>query len=317
MGSPYSVQVAGAELSADAVAQLREEVEARLREINRQMSHYDPESELSRFNRAPAGVPFPISPEFARVVVFSLELARASAGAFDPTLGTVINLWGFGESGNQPAVPTATELETALAATGWRNLTVTARGELVKRLAGLRLNLSAVAKGFAVDELVALLAGRGSTNVYVAVAGDVRVRGLSPRSTRWRVGIAAPLENWRSDGPVAGVAELRDCAISTSGDYQKFFRDAAGRRYGHILDPRTGRPVENLVAGVSVVAPDSMTADALGTTLFVLGEVAGLQFVEAQTNAAALFILREPDGGFRQVASRRFKELTGYEPPAR
>ncbi|MBK9139064.1 MAG: FAD:protein FMN transferase [Verrucomicrobia bacterium] len=314
MGSPYTVQVVGADLPPVALDSLRADVETRLKEINRQMSHYEPDSELSRFNRAPADEPFPVSPEFARVVSFSLNMARRSDGAFDPTLGPLINLWGFGEQGALREAPTHAEIQSARAKTGWRHVEVTSRGELVKHLPALGLNLSAVAKGFAVDEVVALLARRGWTNVYVAIAGEVRVRGVSPRSGRWRVGIAAPVDQWREDDPFAAVAELSDCAISTSGDYQKFLRDPEGRRLGHILDPRTGRPADNTVAGVSVVAPDSMTADALGTTLFVMGETDGLRFVDDWPGAAALFILREPNGSYRQVASRRFRALTGYQP---
>ncbi|MCF7674062.1 MAG: FAD:protein FMN transferase, partial [Akkermansiaceae bacterium] len=100
----------------------------------------------------------------------------------------------------------------------------------------------------------------------------------------------------------------------TSGDYQKFFRDASGRRLSHLIDPRTGTPVQHHVAGVTVVGPDSMTADGLSTTLYVLGLEAGLKFIDARENAAALFILRENDGTFRQVASSRFAKLTGTAP---
>jgi len=113
---------------------------------------------------------------------------------------------------------------------------------------------------------------------------------------------------------MAAVAALSDQAISTSGDYHKFFFDAQGRRLSHIIDSRTGWPVQHNVGGVSVVAPDSMTADALGTTLFVLGVEDGIEFIEAYTNAAALFIVREAEGRFRQIPSSRFGALTGYRP---
>lgn len=268
----------------------------------------------SRFNRAPANQPFKVSPEFARVVRFSLELAQRADGAFDPTLGPVINLWGFGEKSDQRAVPPEAELKAALARTGYRHLKVTARDELVKDLPDLSLNLSAVAKGFGVDELVRLLERHGGTNVYVAIAGEVRVSGHNARGTAWQVGIVEPLANWREGDPMAAVASLSDRAISTSGDYQKFFVDAAGRRLAHIFDPRTGWPVQHRVGGVSVVATDSMTADALATALFVLGDEKGLAFIEQWPGAGAMFILREPDGQYRQVRSRRFAELAGVAP---
>lgn len=314
MGSPYTVQVVGADLSPTRIAALQTAVDERLREVNRQMSHYQPDSELSMFNRAPAATPYAVSPEFARVVRFSLALHRRSHGVFDPTLAPVINLWGFGEATAQMSVPDAEELAAAMARTGSSHLAVTERAELVKDRPDLTLNLGAVAKGFAVDEMVRVLRGRGFTNVYAAIAGEVRVTGHSPRRAKWKIGISAPVDHWTEDDPMAAVATLSDQAISTSGDYHKFFYDARGRRLGHIIDARTGWPVQHNVGGVSVVAPDSMTADALGTTLYVLGVEDGLAFIEAYTNAAALFIVREPDGQFRQVPSSRFTALTGYRP---
>jgi len=306
MGSPYTVQVAGTNLSPKQGDELKAEVEQCLKEVNRQMSHYDPDSELSRFNRAPANTPFKVSPEFARVVRFSLGLNQRSRGAFDPTLSPVINMWGFGEKTDQRTVPPESELKEALKKTGCQHLSVTAKDELVKDIPGLTINLSAVAKGFGVDEMVRVLRSRGLTNVYASIAGEVMVLGQNARGTKWQVGIAAPVDHWNEDSPMSAVVSLSDQALSTSGDYQKFFTDPQGRRLSHIIDPKTGWPVQHKVGGVSIVAPDSMTADALGTTLFVLGLEQGLKFIESYTNAAALFIVREPDGQYRQVRSSRF-----------
>lgn len=306
MGSPYTVQIVGTNLSPEAIDALKAEVEARLKEVNRQMSHYQPDSELSQFNSAPAKTPFKVSPEFARVVRFSLEMNRRSQGAFDPTLAPVISLWGFGDKSGQPAVPPEAELKAAMTRTGCQHLSATPKDELVKDIPELNLNLSAAAKGFGVDEVINVLRRHGLTNVYAGIAGDVRVLGHNPRGTNWHVGIAAPLAHWNEDDPMAAVAALSNQALSTSGDYQKFFTDPQGRRLSHIIDPKTGWPVQHNVGGVSVVAPDSMTADALGTTLFVLGPEKGLKFIESWTNAAALFILREADGSYRQILSSRF-----------
>lgn len=310
MGSPYNVQIVGTNLPPAEVERLKVEVDERLKEVNRQMSHYQPDSELSQFNRAPAHTPFKVSPEFARVVRFSLEMYRRSHGAFDPTLAPVINLWGFGEKTDQRAVPPAAELQAALKKTGCQHLTVTSQDELVKDIPDLTINLSAVAKGFGVDEMVRVLRGHGLTNLYASIAGEVRVLGHNPRGTNWHVGISAPVAHWNENDPMEAVARLSDRALSTSGDYQKFFTDAQGRRLSHVIDPQTGWPVQNQVGGVSVVATDSMTADALGTTLFVLGPEAGLKFVETWTNAAALFIVREAEGRYRQIPSKRFPMIS-------
>lgn len=314
MGSIYTVKIVGTNLSEAQAALLKMEVDDRLKEVNRQMSHYQPDSELSRFNRAPAGTPFKVSPEFGRVVQFSLEMNRRSRGAFDPTLSPVINLWGFGEKTAPPAVPDAAALKAALQRTGCQHLRVSAGDELVKDIPALTLNLSAVAKGFGVDEMVRVLRGQGLTNCYAAIAGEVRVLGHNPQGTNWQIGISAPIANWRENDPMAAVASMTDRAISTSGDYQKFFTDEQGRRLSHILDPGKGWPVQHNTVGVTVVAADGMTADALATTLFVLGPEAGMRFIETWTNAAALFIVREDGERYQQLSSSRFAEFTGYRP---
>lgn len=314
MGSPYTVQIAGLVLDEKAAAAVREEIEETLREVNRQMSHYQPDSELSRFNRAPANQPFKVSPEFARVVRFTLDICRQTRGALDPTLAPVINLWGFGEQTTNRAVPSEAELKAALKKTGYRHLSVTSNDELIKDLPDLTLNLSAVAKGFGVDEIARVLQRRGFTNIHASIAGEVRLLGLSPRGTKWRVGISAPVSDWRENDPMVAVANLSNAAISTSGDYQKFFFDAQGHRLCHLFDATTGWPVQHNVGGVSVVAADNMTADALATALYVLGPEAGLKFIETRTNCAALFIVREAEGKFRQIPSSRFESLTGYRP---
>jgi thiamine biosynthesis lipoprotein len=314
MGSDYTVKIVGTNLAPEQIETLKTEVDQRLKEVNRQMSHYQPDSELSQFNRAPANKPFKVSPEFARVVRLALELNRRSGGAFDPTLAPVINLWGFGEKTDQRAVPPEAELKAALAKTGCQHLSVTDRDELVKDSPDLTVNLSAIAKGFGVDEMVRVLTGHGFTNCYASIAGEVRVLGHNPRGTNWLLGISAPVSNWRENDPMAAMASLSNMAISTSGDYQKFFFDAQGRRLSHIFDPKTGWPVQHDVGGVSVVAPDSMTADGLATALFVLGREAGMRFIETWTNAAAIFIVREAPDRFRSVPSSRFSAMTGYPP---
>jgi FAD:protein FMN transferase len=314
MGSVYTVKIVGTNLAASALDRLKKDVDDRLKEVNRQMSHYLSESELSRFNRAPAGEPFPISPEFGQVVRLALELNQRSSGAFDPTLGIVINLWGFGEQGPLRQIPPADKLAQAMQQTGCRHLRLTPAGRLVKDTPGLQLNLSAIAKGFGVDEATRVLRARGFTNTYVSISGEVFVSGLNARGERWKVGVSAPLPQWRAGDPLVAVLALSGQAVSTSGDYQKYFEDAQGRRWCHIFDPRTGHPVQHRLGSVSVIADNCTVADGLSTTLFVLGAQEGLRFIEGWTNAAALFVVRDEAGAFRQEASSRFAALTGYRP---
>ena len=314
MGSTYTVKIAGTNLGAPQLDTLKRQVDDRLKEVNRQMSHYQPDSELSRFNRAPADEPFSVSPDFARVLRMALELNRRSAGAFDPTLGPVINLWGFGEAASPRRTPDETQVRAALARTGVQHLRVTDGNALVKDIPGLQINLSAIAKGFGVDVMAGVLRSWGFTNFYVSISGEVYASGRNAHGTNWQVGISAPVSNWRVGDPVVSVLSLSGRAVSTSGDYQKYFVDAAGQRECHIFDPRTGHPVQHNLGSVSVVADTCTQADALSTTLFVLGARAGLELTETLTNVAALFIVREADGAFRTLPSSRFKRMTDYRP---
>jgi thiamine biosynthesis lipoprotein len=314
MGSPYTVQIVDGNLTEAQVAALKVEINERLVEINRPMSHYQPDSELSKFNRAVAHTPFQVSPEFAQVMRFTMDFCRRSDGALDPTLAPVINLWGFGETTSQHAVPSDTALAEALKKTGWKHLSVTDSDELIKDIPELTINLGAVAKGFGVDEMIKLLQAHGLTNSYASIAGEVRVLGHNARHTAWSIGISAPIDHWNESHPMAAATSLYNQALSTSGDYHKFFHDEQGRRLCHIFDSTTGWPVQHQVTGVSVVAPDSMTADALGTALFVLGPEAGMKLLETYPHTGALFIHRQSDGSLRQIVSPTFTALTGYRP---
>lgn len=314
MGSDYTVKIVDGKLSEQQVTALKAEVEKTLVEVNRQMSNYQPDSELSRFNRAPEKVPFKVSKDFARVTRFALELSRKSDGAFDPTLGPLINLWGFGEKTGGHIVPDADALRGAMAKVGWKHLSVSENDELTKDLPGLALDLGAVAKGFGVDRMIDVLRAHGLENLYASIAGEVRVMGHNPRGTKWMLGVTVPVDHWRENNPMATMLSISNQALSTSGDYQKFFVDASGRRLCHIIDARTGTPVQHNLASVTIVGPDSMIADGISTSVFVLGPEAGMKWIESREDAAALFILREKDGSFRQVASSRFGKLTGYQP---
>ena len=314
MGSPYTVKIVDGQLTDNQLNAIKAEIENVLTATTRQMSNYLPESELSRFNKTGANTPFKVSSDFARVTRFSIELSRLSDGAFDPTLGHLINLWGFGETTDKHVVPAEPELHAAMAKCGWHHLTVSKTDELVKDLPDLALDLGAVAKGFGVDQMIRVLQQHGLQNIYASIAGEVRVLGHSPRGTKWVLGISVPVDQWRENDPMAATVAISNQAISTSGDYQKFFIDANGRRLCHIIDARTGTPIQHPLAAVTVVAPDSMTADGLATTMFVLGPEAGMKVIDARNDAAALFIVREQDGKFRQLASAKFATLTGYQP---
>jgi len=314
MGTDYSVTIAGVAPNVRLETELRAAVEQRLEEINRQMSHYRPDSELSRFNRSVQTTPVKVSPKLAHVTRRALELARDSDGAFDPTLEPLLRLWGFGSETNIVGVPTDEQIAVALRQCGARHLRVTAADELQKDIPGLQFNLSAIAKGYAADEVARLLCGLGYSNLLVAVSGEMVALGRNPQGRPWQVGIEQPrYTRWRNL-QLCAVVPLSGRAISTSGDSHQFFRDETGRIRGHILDPRTGRPVEHRLASVTVVAPDALTADGAATTLFVLGVERGLHWLEERPTLGALFIVRESDGSFRLIPSPRFPSYAQHSP---
>lgn len=304
MGTYYAVTVANPPAAVDE-SRLRAELEQILARINAQMSTYDAASEISRFNRHRATDWRPVSPQLAHVTAAALALAEQSGGVFDVTVGPLVQLWGFGPGADStaPPQPSAAAIAAAQARVGHRKLRArTAPPALRKLHPELILDLSAIAKGHAVDALAGHLAGRGLGDFLVDIGGEIRTRGAGPAGRPWRVAVERPRRGARA---VHTVLTPGDNAVATSGDYRNF-RERGGRRWSHIIDPRSGRPVGHATASVTVVAADAMTADGLATALLVLGADAGLRFAR-EHGVAAYFIRRNSAGaGFTALASPAF-----------
>ena len=313
MGTTYAIRIARASLAPRELRALQADVDAALDELNRQMSVWRPDSEISRFNRAGAHEPVAVSPDFQFVVRRALEIAAATEGALDPTVGALVNLWGFGPDGLRREAPTSGQIAAARKTTGWRHLTLSPDGRLSKAVPGLQLDLGAVAKGHGVDRVAALLRERGLKHFLVEIGGETLAEGLNADGEPWRVGVLLPDDS----GNLHGVLSLTGGrAVATSGDYRQFFRDPDGRIRSHIIDPRTAAPADHAVASVSVLAPDGLTADALATALLVLGPDEGLRLLRRGfPGIEALWILHSPDGGFEEVATRAFVSAARYQPP--
>ena len=254
------------------------------------MSTYKPESEVSRFN-ASGMSEFAVSEDLARVLASARNVAELSDGALDVTVGPLVDAWGFGPSGRLTA-PDEAELETLRESVGWRNLILDEEhGTLRKIIGNLRIDLSAIAKGFAVDKVLEGVVQLGYADVMVEIGGEVRTAGLNEMARPWRIGIERPDEN----GRVAALAvEFSDLALATSGDYRNF-REIDGHRISHTIDPRTGRPVDHTLASVSVLCSTCIEADAWATALNVLGPDEGVTLAELQ-GLDALFIVRTKSG---------------------
>lgn len=293
MGTNYLIQLVGHELPEAEKTRLRNLVEAELEAVNLSMSTYLAESEISRLNAFGETTPFEVSARFREVLAKAIELHEAMEGAFDPTMGPLIDLWGFDRGAVPETTPSEEAIAELLAKTGMEHLELGEEG-VSKAVPELQINLSAIAKGYAVDRVASLLLQEGFLDLYVEIGGDLVVRGLNPRGLPWRIGIQRP----QFDAPEEPehVLGLQRGAIATSGDYRNF-HEVDGKLTHHILDPATGRSVQNNLTSVTVYAPDCMTADAIATGLFVMGMEKGMAWVENRPGIEALMIGRK-DGEF-------------------
>lgn len=308
-GTSYAVLVIPGDHLEDKGA-VEAGIAAQIALVNAQMSTYREDSELSRLNANGEAGPIPVSPELQKVLVEAERVHALSAGAFDVTLGPLVNAWGFGPEVVTPPTPAA--LRAAKARVGMDKVVLDPTGHAVTRkVPGVTIDLSAIAKGFAVDLIGRAIEGLGAERYLVEIGGEVRARGANRLGEAWTIGIEQP------DGGAQDVAErvpLADLSIATSGSYRNS-RLVDGRTVTHILDGRTGEPVGHGLGSVSVLHPSCMTADALATALYVLGAEAGLALAERH-QIAALFLTREDPTKptwrrSTEAFDERSKELTG------
>lgn len=262
---------------------------ARIEELNQIFSDYDSESEACRLSHAaPMPEAVPVSAEMFAVLDYSIQLSRQADGAFDVTVGPVSRLWR--RARRQKQLPPPERLREAMAGVGHRHLQLDAGGRKARlAAAGMRLDFGAVAVGFAVDEALAVLKQHGLTRVLVNGSGDMALGDPPPGETGWRIGVA-PLE---PDQPPSRFLRLAHCGVSTSGDAWQYV-EIAGRRYSHIVDPRTGVGLTQR-SSVTVIAPNGMAADGLATAVSVLGPEKGLALIERTGGAACLMVAVEDE----------------------
>lgn len=314
MGTTYSMRIANARMSMRDLKALQTDITARLVEVSRQMSHYIPDSEISRFNQSASTGPFEISDPFARVLRFAIDLHKKSGGVFDPALGPLINLWGFGPAGRVTKAPSQEEIDSILSSVGCKHLSMAGETSIRKDVPGLQLNLSAVAKGYGVDEVARTMFDHGLRNYFVEIGGEVVALGHNAKGGPWRVGVEVPDPDALPGEAIEAVLEITNAAVATSGDYRNFFVDEEGHRFSHILNPRTGKPITHNLASVTVVADDCMTADGIATTLYVLGAQEGHDWLlKTYPGIEALFIIHSEDGTFVERATPGFEARTGYK----
>jgi thiamine biosynthesis lipoprotein len=271
--------------------------------VDEHMSTYRSESEIEQFNRGDTQS-FAASQDLLEVVAEAQRVARLTGGAFDITVGPLVDIWGFGPSG-AAETPDEEKLRELLATTGFEQLKVDVEGgTLQKARADCRIDLSAIATGFAVDRVSEGLAQQGLPHHMVEVGGEVRARGFNGSGQVWRIGIEQPTVVGRS---VQLVVPLADLSLATSGDYRNFF-ERDGVRISHTIDPRTGRPISHNLASVSVIHASCMTADGLATALSVLGPDEGFELAERQ-DIPAYFLVRVADDVFEEKQTSEWAAL--------
>jgi thiamine biosynthesis lipoprotein len=270
------------------------------------MSDYQADSELMQLCEKPVRVPVPISADLFAVLQRAQKVSELSRGAFDVTVGPYVRLWRF--SRKKKVLPEAAEIEAARQAVGWQKLRLDRRARTATLLApNMRLDLGGIAKGYAADQALRSLQGRGLDRALVAASGDIAIGNPPPGERGWKIAIA-PID--ANTNETVRTAVLRNAGISTSGDTEQFV-EVDQVRYSHIVNPANGLGLTRRIQ-VTIIAPDATASDALATAVSVLGVQRGLALVESLPHCAAL-ILTVDDSQERRLTSRRFQKMSGQK----
>jgi len=284
MGTSWAVRLA-APPDQHSVAELRSEIEELLEQVNDEMSTWREDSDISRFNRLPAGGELIVPEGFAQVLDMALQVAELTDGAYDPTVGPLVNLWGFGPPHRGQGVPEAEAISETLERVGFQRVVFDADQRRLVQPGGLYLDFSSIAKGWGVDVVSEHLLAHGIRNFLVDIGGDIRSHGQRLDGP-WRVAIERPVPGARE---IHQVIEPGTAAIVTSGTYRQFF-ESGGQRFSHTIDPRTGYPVDHHAVSITVIADNATWADAWATALGV-PEPERAYEIAVENDIAALWIL--------------------------
>jgi len=304
MGTHWSVKVVDRPERMSST-DLSKGVQQTLEQIEQLMSTWRPDSELSRFNLAPIGKWFQLSAETIEVLELALKVAKETKGSFDITVAPLVNLWGFGprdfNAGNfNDLIPDNAAIKLAKSKVGYEQISIDKNSQQAIKKAERIIDLSAIAKGYAVDKVAAYLDSLGAEHYLVEVGGEIRAKGHKTDGSHWRIAIESPLVDQRR---AHQALELIDAAVATSGDYRNYF-EKNGIRYSHTIDPTSGRPITHALASVTVIAETAAIADAYATALMVMGTDKGIQFAERK-GIAAYFILKKEES-FRERYTSQF-----------
>lgn len=301
MGTTFNISIVEPSDTLDEET-LQADIVAALTRIDKLASTWRDDSELTAFNNDSAVDWIIVSGEFCDMLRAALDLGRETGGAFDVTVGPLVNLWGFGPDGIATEPPDDDAIAEAMRSVGFGKIEADCTEKLVRKDdAAMYVDLSAWAKGYAVDEIATLLDSLGVDNYLVEIGGEIRVGGHNSERTKWKLAIETPS---RSERVPHAVINVTDTAVATSGDYRNYF-EHDGTNYSHTIDPRTGRPVTHGLAAVTVVHPSAAYADAIATAILVLGPEAGSSLAY-KLNVAAYMLVRKDDD-FYEIRSPAFE----------
>lgn len=306
MGTTYNIKVVGGYFTR--VSKLKAKIEQRLKSINASMSVYNSGSEISRFNALQdTARKFNVSADIRQVLKTAQKLYDITDGAWDGTVKPLVDLWGFGTQSKKNSLPAAAEIKAGLARVGFRFIQVSTEG-ISKLKKGITLDLGSIAKGFAVDQIANLLKAERFKDFLIEIGGETYAAGHRRDGRLWKVGINTPRSDAVYDA-IYKVVALKNQALATSGDYRNFF-EIDGKRYAHILDPRTGHPISNGVVSVSVIADCCIFADGLATAIMVMEPAKGRQLLNRLDQVEGLIIATGSDGNLIDYESKGFHRST-------
>jgi len=300
MGTTYNVKF----VAVDGIDKqiLKEHIDQLLMDINQLMSTYIKDSELSRFNQSSSVEPFPMSMQTLEVLNEAKRLGEMSAGLLDVTVGPLVNLWGFGPQSRPEKIPTDELINITRQRIGLDKLTV-GPSWASKAQPALYVDLSTIAKGYAVDQVAELLQTLKISNFLVEIGGEMRLAGTKASGSTWKIAIEKPETQQRS---VQKIISIGNNAVATSGDYRNYY-EQDGIRYSHLINPNSGYPINHNLVSVTVIHPSSMTADGLATALNVMGKDKALAL--AQTYDLAVLLITKEKDGFTEYTSEKFVQL--------
>ena len=295
MGTTYLVKIIAPDKNYE-IGSIEKSIDSLLIQLNKQMSTWDPESEISQFNNWNSKVPFAVSNDFLNVVKKSITISKNTGGLFDPTVFDLMSLWGFGPN-PRSGFPDMEDVNRVLEHTGIGQIEIT-DSVLVKRNKRCKLDLNAIAKGYGVDKTFNLLNQKGFKNIFVEIGGEVKCSGKNIKNKNWSIGIEDPSDDGNYEKKISAIISVPNGAIATSGNYRNIV-DLDGEILGHTINPQTGFPIQTDVLSVSVLSNSCMESDAWATALMAMNHQTGFALVENQSNINAVWILVDNYDGKR------------------